>query len=53
MLLMMHNIFFRKNMGEKNSEQFGNVVLGLMIMAVIAKYADKIFPSRENNKKNE
>ena len=51
-LLMFYRMYLKNNGGEIFAEQLENVILGLMILAAFAKYADKIFPKwfKESNK---
>ena len=43
MFLMLYGMYLKNNNGEKTAEQLENIILGLMVVAVIAKYGDKIF----------
>ena len=49
---MFYRMYLKNNGGEIFAEQLENVILGLMILAAFAKYADKIFPKwfKESNK---
>lgn len=55
LFLTLYRMYLKNNSGEKTAEQLENIILGLMVVAIIARYGEKIFSrwikkeSKENN----